>query len=258
MIVAWNEFVWFGAVSAVLWLTGAVLALRRPRWGSALFLAGTLLFGLFIVLFWHTAGRAPMRTMGETRLLYSFFAALTGWVLYMRWKYPFLLPFSAVVATVFTVVNLLRPEIHSATLMPALQSVWFVPHVTVYMLAYAVMAAGLAVAAASLFRRPELLDAADRLTRIGAALLILGMLMGAVWAQQAWGSYWAWDPKESWAAVTWLLYLGYIHLRLRYPARRTWAVALLAFAFLALQVTWYGIDYLPAAKKSLHTYTNNR
>lgn len=258
MTICWDEFVWFGTASAVLWLAGAALALRWPRCGSVPFAAGTLLFGLFIALFWYTAGRAPMRTMGETRLLYSFFSALTGWVLYVRWRYRFLLPFSAVLATVFTVVNCLRPEIHSAALMPALQSAWFVPHVTVYMLGYAVMAAGLAVAVASLFRRPELLTAADRLTRIGAALLILGMLTGAVWAERAWGTYWAWDAKESWAAVTWLLYLAYIHLRLRWPARRIIAVIVLAGAFLALQVTWYGIDYLPAAKKSLHTYTNNR
>lgn len=232
---------------------------RAPaRAGSWIFLAGTLLFGVFIALFWHSLGRAPMRTMGETRLWYALFLTLTGWVLHRRWRYRFLLPFAAVLAAVFTILNLLRPEIHSRTLMPALQSAWFVPHVAVYMLAYAVLAAAVAVALASLFRRSGLLADADRLTRIGSALLILGMLSGSVWARQAWGDYWAWDAKECWAAATWLLTLAYIHFRLHRPAAHRSAVALLLAAFLALQVTWYGVNYLPAAKKSLHTYTLNR
>lgn len=239
--------------------TGVRSADRTPaRAGSWIFLAGTLLFGVFIALFWHSLGRAPMRTMGETRLWYALFLTLTGWVLHRRWQYRFLLPFAAVLAAVFTILNILRPEIHSRTLMPALQSAWFVPHVAVYMLAYAVLAAALAVALASLFRRPGLLADADRLTRIGSALLILGMLSGSVWARQAWGDYWAWDAKECWAAATWLLTLAYIHFRLHRPAAHRTAVAILLAAFLALQVTWYGVNYLPAAKKSLHTYTSNR
>lgn len=232
---------------------------RAPaRAGSWIFLAGTLVFGVFIALFWYSLGRAPMRTMGETRLWYALFLTLTGWVLHRRWRYRFLLPFAAVLASVFTILDMLRPEIQSRTLMPALQSAWFVPHVAVYMLAYAVLAAALAVASASLFRRPGLLADADRLTRIGSALLILGMLSGSVWARQAWGDYWAWDAKECWAAATWLLTLTYIHFRLHRPAAHRTAVALLLAAFLALQVTWYGVNYLPAAKKSLHTYTSNR
>lgn len=239
--------------------TGMRSADRTPaRAGSWIFLAGTLLFGVFIALFWHSLGRAPMRTMGETRLWYALFLTLTGWVLHRRWQYRFLLPFAAVLAAVFTILNILRPEIHSRTLMPALQSAWFVPHVAVYMLAYAVLAAALAVALASLFWRPGLLADADRLTRIGSALLILGMLSGSVWARQAWGDYWAWDAKECWAAATWLLTLAYIHFRLHRPAAHRTAVAILLAAFLALQVTWYGVNYLPAAKKSLHTYTSNR
>lgn len=293
--MTWQQFPYFGLAAVALWSLGAGLTARfgtrgaptdertgadrngakavnaagsntpaRPvhsaaaRLGSALFLAGTLVFALFIVLFWHTLDRVPMRTMGETRLWYALFLALTGWVLHLRWRYRFLLPFAAVIASVFTLIDIFKPEIHSETLMPALQSAWFFPHVAVYMLAYAVLAAALGVAAASLARRPRLLPDADRLVRIASALLILGMLSGAVWARQAWGDYWAWDTKESWAAATWLLTLAYIHFRRHRPAAHRTAVALLAVAFLALQVTWYGVNYLPAAKKSLHTYTQNR
>lgn len=263
MTVGWEQFTAFAAASAAFWCLGAGLAAwpgqtecrRRTGIGSALFAAGTLLFGAFILLFWLSAGRPPMRTMGETRLWYSLFLAATGWVLHMRWRYRFLLPFAAAVATVFAAINLFKPELHDTTLMPALQSAWFIPHVAVYMLSYAVLAAALAVAAGALFGRPQRMASADRLVRIGSALLVAGMLMGAVWARQAWGDYWAWDAKESWAATTWFLTLVYIHFRRRYPGRLRWAALLLAAAFLALQITWYGVGWMPAAKKSLHTYT---
>lgn len=255
MTIGWDEFTAFGVAAIALWGLGAGISLRRARFGSRLFLAGTVLFALFIALFWISSERAPMRTMGETRLWYSLFTAGVSWVLYVRWRYAFLLPFGAILASVFTLINILKPEIHSATLMPALQSAWFIPHVAVYMLAYALMAAALVTAVVSLRHRPELLTDADRLTRIGSALLILGMLSGAVWAKQAWGNYWAWDAKESWAAVTWLLAIAYLHFRARRPAAHKAAVLLLTLTFVALQITWYGVNYLPAAKKSLHTYT---
>jgi Cytochrome C assembly protein. len=79
--------------------------------------------------------------MGETRLWYSFFLSSVGYLAYRRWKYPWLLSFSALVASVFVFINLFKPEIHSKNLMPALQSEWFVPHVTSYILSYAMFGA---------------------------------------------------------------------------------------------------------------------
>ena len=77
------------------------------------------------------------------------------------------------------------------------------------------------------------------------------MLTGAVWARQAWGDYWSWDAKENWAATTWLLSLIPLHLSNHRSSRYT---IVLLLTFLALQITWYGVNYLPAAKDSLHTY----
>ena len=94
----------------------------------------------------------------------------------------------------------------------------------------------------------------DNLVRIGWAFLTLGMIMGALWAKQAWGDYWTWDPKETWAAATWLSYLLYLHLRPR-PRDNNIAFSLLVFSFLLLQMCWYGINYLPSAQgASVHVY----
>lgn len=257
MSIEWSNLTQFGIAAMLLWLLGALLSFRNQNLGAGVFAGGVVVFISFVALFWISMGRAPLRTMGETRLWYSLFVSLVSLLLFIRWRFSFLLPFGAILASVFTIINIARPEIHNVTLMPALQSAWFVPHVTVYMLAYAILAVGLVAALFSILQKNELMKAADVLTRIGASLILIGMIMGAVWAKQAWGDYWAWDAKENWAVVTWLLYVTYLHLRARYSAKRGLAITVLTIAFIALQITWYGVNHLPAAQKSMHTYTMN-
>ena len=91
------------------------------------------------------------------------------------------------------------------------------------------------------------------------AFLSLGMLSGSLWAKQAWGTYWNWDPKETWAAVTWCIYMIYIHLRLidRKAGRKVLTTLLIA-GFIGLQMCWWGVNYLPSAQGSQHVYSNSR
>ena len=85
--------------------------------------------------------------------------------------------------------------------------------------------------------------------------MTLGMLMGALWAKEAWGHYWSWDPKETWAAITWLPYLVYVHYRQCRPRIVRPALWVLIIAFILLQMCWWGINYLPSAQgMSVHTY----
>ena len=262
-MITWNAFLPFAAGSLAFGLAGAWAALRQKRraalWLSALAFA---VLGAFIGLLWGSLGRPPLRTMGETRLWYSFFMLLMGCLVYWRWRLGWIPLFSLVVAGVFAVINLLRPEIHDQSLMPALQSPWFVPHVTVYMFSYSVFGCAFLLAIASLWHGERtLLPAADRLVSIGLCLLTLGMLSGCLWAKEAWGHYWSWDPKETWAAATWCSYLVYLHLRLL-PAppapgldrRDRLACVCLIASFALLQMCWYGVNYLPGAAESMHSY----
>ena len=85
-----------------------------------------------------------------------------------------------------------------------------------------------------------------------------GMLFGALWAKEAWGHYWSWDPKETWAAATWLGYLCYIHFRMNRRQKVRTALVGLLICFVLLQMCWYGINYLPSAQgTSVHTYNLN-
>ena len=256
MTVTWAEFVFFAVAAVLLWFSGA-LAAWKNGFRTALWLvsAGLVVYAAFIVLFWTGLHRPPMRTLGETRLWYSFFMIVSGLLVYARWKYRWILFFSSVLATVFVAMNLLMPEIHDRTLMPALQSAWFVPHVTVYMFSYSVIGCAAILAVAGLAGKTgKYLQTADTLMYTGMAFLTLGMLSGALWAKGAWGMYWSWDPKETWAAVTWLSGLAYIHLRLMSRGSRTVAYLLLLLVFAGLQMCWYGVDLLPSAQESMHVY----
>ena len=267
--MTWDYFIWFGICSVVLSAGGAISALcaddhwsvssvryrRRRGWAIALTSLSVSVLAGFIVLLWASLGRPPLKTMGETRLWYSVFALLSGLFTYLRWRYKWVLSFSTVLATVFVVINILKPEIHDQSLMPALQSPWFIPHVTVYMFSYSLLGCAFLIAVFGLFRSgKDTLQAADTLVYIGTAFLTFGMLSGAIWAKEAWGHYWSWDPKETWALVTWLCYVFYIHLRLVGRASRRTLCLLLIFSFLCLQMCWWGVNYLPTAQDSIHVY----
>lgn len=256
----WSLFPYFALTALVPWIASAVTAWKDKRKLTfALTIAGLAIFFAFILGLWISLERPPLRTMGETRLWYTFFLPLVGILVYDRWKYKWILTFSTMLACVFTLVNLLEPEIHDKTLMPALQSPWFAPHVIVYMFAYAMFGAVTIMALYLLVKRnvedfTVKMSQCDDLVRIGLSFLTVGMMFGAFWANQAWGAFWTWDPKETWAGITWLSYFLYIHLRKRNPGSKGTLYVLL-FAFICLQVCWWGINYLPSAQgMSVHTY----
>ena len=256
--MGWDMFIYFAVAAIAASLAGSVLAFCSHRTAPVVFAAlSSTILGAFICLLWIVLERPPLRTMGETRLWYSFFAGIAGLFTYLRWRYKWILSFSTVLATVFILLNVFKPEIHEQTLMPALQSAWFIPHVTVYMFSYSLLGCAFLIGLVGLFRKTsvfELLVSADTLVYIGVAFLTFGMLSGAIWAKSAWGHFWSWDPKETWALVTWLVYLIYIHLRLYRRGNAGLLCFLLIFAFACLQMCWWGINYLPSAADSVHVY----
>lgn len=257
----WDDFVWFALPAAACWLAGAAAAWRGKTGAAAgCTAAGLAVFFAYILLMWLSLERPPLRTMGETRLWYAFFLPLSGLIVYGRWRYKWILSFSTSLSLVFVCINLFKPEIHSKTLMPALQSPWFAPHVIVYMFAYAMLGAAAVMAVYLLFIKKDGINASelgicDDLVYAGLSFMTVGMLFGALWAKEAWGHYWAWDPKETWAAATWFSYLLYLHYRMCAHHRPRAALWILAVSFLLLQICWWGINYLPSAQGiSVHTY----
>ena len=159
------------------------------------------------------------------------------------WAYFALVVFASLFAYFFF------DSYNTKTLVPALQSPWFAPHVFVYIFAYTLLGVAVVIAWWKL---------ADDLVYVSLAFLTIGMLFGALWAKEAWGHYWSWDPKETWAAITWLAYLVYIHYRQIPRHRERLALWMLIGSFVLLQMCWWGINYLPSAQgSSVHTYSTS-
>ena len=261
--MSWSSFICFAIPAILFWAAGALFAWKekRPLLVYSFTTVGLIIFFSFITLMWFSLERPPLRTMGETRLWYSFFLPLAGIIVYSRWRYKWILAFSTLLSTVFVCINLFKPEIHNKTLMPALQSPWFAPHVIIYMFAYALLGAAALMGIYLLFFKRSAVEVkemelTDNLSYIGLVFMTIGMLFGALWAKEAWGHYWSWDPKETWAAITWFSYLIYIHFRRSNPRHLRTSFVVLLVSFIFLQVCWWGINYLPSAQgSSIHTYS---
>ena len=150
------------------------------------------------------------------------------------------------------------PILHSDTLVPALQSPWFKPHIIAYMLAYTLMASAAIIALYLLAKtnsQLSIFNSQFSITCIGLSLITIGMLFGALWAKEAWGHYWSWDPKETWAAITWFAYLVYVHYKQIPTHKPKLALWVLIISFVLLQMCWWGIKFLPSAQgTSVHVY----
>ena len=199
------------------------LGLRRRalgRAGTALFLAGFLFLTAGYAARWVLAGHPPFSNMYEYALTMSW-TVCVAWLVIVRrtGRLDVGVVVAPIVVMLMVVASMLPKEI-SRQLMPALQSYWFYIHVSM-----AAVAEGAFVTAAGggvvwLIRRGEIRDLLEeiisRSIRIGYPLFTVGALFaGMIWAKNAWGRYWSWDPKETGALVIWLFYTLLLHQNLR-------------------------------------------
>lgn len=262
----WQYFdILFYVIAAILVFANLLLYNRSAimsRFSIIIYSVSVVILGVFIAMLWQSLNRPPLRTLAETRLWYSFFVAAIGLVLYALYRYKWVITYSSVMTLVFLGVTYFYPDTQNKTLMPALHSVWFVPHVVVYIFAYAMFGMATILAIFGLYKFYKKQNTGNevilvnKLINAGYTFLTLGLLFGALWAKEAWGHYWTWDPKETWAFITWLGYLLYIHYRHKYKnANAKTNFWLIIIAFLLLLICWFGVNYLPTAGNSVHTYS---
>lgn len=203
-----------------------------------------------------SSGRLPFASMYEFGLLLSL--VLDGLVVATVFgqKDRIVPAAAAIVAFVMGSVILLFFDA-ARPLVPALKSVWLGIHVATAVIAYGCLAlsAALAVAGLAVSRDPgrgtSVEALVNRLVTAAFPFLTLLIITGAIWAEYAWGSFWRWDPKETWALVTWLVYLSYLHLvRTRgWKGRKVLVAAIVGFAVVLF--TFFGVNLLLAG---LHSY----
>jgi ABC-type transport system involved in cytochrome c biogenesis permease subunit len=141
--------------------------------------------------------------------------------------------------------------------VPSLRSSWLLLHVSFSFIGEAFFVISFAAALAGLFAKTEEKRLNyDRITytsiAVGYPVFTAGALIfGAIWAQKAWGIWWSWDPKETWALITWLVYTGYLHLRLITKKTGRLISLIAVIGFLCTVFTLFGVNYL---LPGLHSY----
>jgi len=243
---------------------------------KALTIVGLLVHTAGLILRWIESyqlgyGHIPLTNLYETLVSMSWCTVLVLLIMQQRFKSDVLGVFIFPIVSIAMAYASLSPNVQDEIepLIPALQSNWLTYHVLTCFLAYAAFATSFGGSIAFLMKNkkngiptggfldklPEL-NLLDELiykaNAVGFMLLGVGIITGAVWANYAWGSYWSWDPKETWSLITWFIYATFLHARLTRGWRGNKTAILSIIGFLAVIFTFLGVNYVLSG---LHSYT---
>jgi cytochrome c-type biogenesis protein CcsB len=223
-------------------------------------IAGLIFLTISILSRWVITGHGPFSNMYEFAVGFAWGAASMG--LFFQWRHraAIIRAIGTLAASALLIFASMLPS-KPVPLVPALQQSFLLSvHVASAILAYGSFSIGFGVAVLFLIQRESkfhwLPDAAFldnvsyRSVVIGFPLLTLTIVLGAIWANIAWGAYWSWDPKETASLVTWLLYAGYLHARVLAGWREKRAAVLLIIGFVSVLFTFLG-NYVFSG---LHSY----
>lgn len=245
-----------------------------PFFPKIFILTSNFLFGLTLLSRWITAHYFPLSNLFESLIFLSW--ALSFLVLYFEQQtksqtLSLLLAPVLFLLSSFSSFNLPLDMQKASALVPSLQSNWLMMHVSMMMISYATLLTGSILSVFYLcFVKFNLLSdvlkfnflrsssflgiietLSNKVISIGFPLLTLGILSGAVWANEAWGSYWSWDPKETWALITWLVFATYLHARFLKGWQGEKIAWIGSLGFFTLWICYLGVNFLG---KGLHSY----
>jgi cytochrome c-type biogenesis protein CcsB len=214
-----------------LLLSGEGAKAKAGYAGSGLMFLGMAMMTAAILLRWRDAGRPPFSNMYESLILFAWSIAFIYLILELIYK----IRIAGVIAVLLTVASIAAASFFNPTiepLMPALQSNWLAYHVLTCFVGYAAFAVSAAASVLYLIltirgkraegeagegASGEIIKAMQSFNyeavRFGFLFLGVGIITGAVWANEAWGTYWSWDPKETWSLITWIIYAILIHFK---------------------------------------------
>jgi cytochrome c-type biogenesis protein CcsB len=233
---------------------------------SWLLFTGFVFHTIGLALRWYIAGHSPMSNGYESMIFISWVTLLAGFI-FSR-KSPFALSATAVLGSMTLMVahlSFMDPEI--TNLVPVLKSYWLTLHVSVITGSYGFLGLGailglinmILLALSTKGNLQKIGNTVEELTVInyktltlGLYLLTIGTFLGAVWANESWGRYWGWDPKETWSLITIVVYSLVIHSRLIPGLKDIFSFNVLSlFAFSSVLMTYFGVNYYLSG---MHSY----
>ena len=243
-------------------------ALKRDKLAkpsNGVLLAAFAVHTLTLVVRGLGAGRLPLTNQYEFATSFAWGITLCCLIFIWRFRFQALGTFaSPVVFLVIGYAALQSREVRE--LMPSLRSGWLAIHVMTAIISYGSFGVAFAVSLMFLLRQrnqnsafwqqniPEeqKLDSISyRAVSLGFLFLTLVIVTGAIWAEQAWGSYWSWDPKETWALITWIIYAIYLHLRIGKGWKGRSAAIFAVVGFVCVIFTYIGVNTL---LPGIHSY----
>jgi len=266
-------FPFYASVGLVM-LIGLITMVIRGRKKTSVFIkilgwhlfAGFLFHTFGLGLRWYISGHSPMSNGYESMIFISWVTLLAGFI-FSR-KSVFALSATAVLASMTLMVahlSFMDPEI--TNLVPVLKSYWLTLHVSVITGSYGFLGLGAILGLITLIllalsnneNRERIANTIDELTVInyktltlGLYFLTIGTFLGAIWANESWGRYWGWDPKETWSLITIIIYSIVIHARLIPGMKDIFTFNILSlFAFSSVLMTYFGVNYYLSG---LHSY----
>lgn len=224
-------------------------------------------------------GHIPVSNMYESITFTAWCAALIGISLEL-WKRKGFFGLGTAIVVFLMMMGVSLMPLHETRLHPlraVLNSYWLNIHVTAMLVSYGAFMVSTFYAISYLikaglmkkFGRETFLNGSEpmmnmeiteqfmyRLIQIGWPILTVGICLGAVWADTAWGRYWGWDPKETWALITWMIYTIYLHSRMVMSWKGVGSAIFAVLGFVMVMITWLGVSYLPWFAGGLHTYAS--
>ena len=248
----------FLSLTLSLLLCIAMLFWRKRVIRYSLFTFAFLLFAyitLSLGLRWWLGGHIPVSNGPETMLFMAWVMLLL--TILIQKKFPIILAFGPLISSFCLLVAMLGGSSSQLTpLMPVLQSPLLSIHVMTVMCAYALFALQMLLGIYAFWAPNSNLERITALSQLllypAVFLLTIGIFLGAVWANVSWGNYWSWDPKESWALITLMVYAVPLHKSSisRFRSTRFYHIYMIC-AFLAVIITYFGVNYLLGG---MHSY----
>ena len=256
------------AYFAAMILYFAFIAVKKDggaRVAVGLQIAGFVLHTAALVCRGIGAGRLPLTNQYEFATSFAWGLCLVSLIFVLRFKFPVLGAFASPVT--FLIIGYAAMQSREVReLMPSLRSNWLGFHVSTAIIAYGAFGVSFVLGIIFLLRdkmkesgfldqhipsREKLDMLSYRSVSLGLLFLTFTIVTGAIWAERAWGSYWSWDPKETWSLVTWLVYATYLHLRIRRGWQGKSAAIFAVVGFVCVIFTYIGVNtWLPG----IHSY----